>query len=251
MVAALVVESGTTPVAASGPATLARRRGEPLERQRPIRTGREAFEALLYGTENWDGSGYPEGLAASAIPRVARAYAVCRDLPAGGPRHQRRRAAARRPPAASSTRAWCSAFSHPAAKAAAAGASRRPPEPALPGLPAAAGARARYEPAIRPAGFCAPLRDPDCARTEPRHAHAPFVRYWAHGQTSNRSGRPKRPARDACGVAALIGVVVAALVVAHHRAGRLLRLLPRLAVVRRGRLPHGLLEGRSGRDSSS
>jgi hypothetical protein len=37
-----------------------------------------AVEALLYGNERWDGSGYPEGRRGSAIPRVARALAVCR-----------------------------------------------------------------------------------------------------------------------------------------------------------------------------
>jgi diguanylate cyclase (GGDEF)-like protein len=40
--------------------------------------GREAFEALLYATENWDGTGYPEGLSGIQIPEVARVYAVCR-----------------------------------------------------------------------------------------------------------------------------------------------------------------------------
>jgi diguanylate cyclase (GGDEF)-like protein len=39
---------------------------------------REAFDALLYRTEKWDGSGYPEGLSGEKIPRVARVYAVCR-----------------------------------------------------------------------------------------------------------------------------------------------------------------------------
>jgi diguanylate cyclase (GGDEF)-like protein len=39
----------------------------------------EAFDALLYRTEKWDGSGYPEGLSGEEIPRVARVYAVCRD----------------------------------------------------------------------------------------------------------------------------------------------------------------------------
>jgi len=34
------------------------------------------FEALLYGTERWDGRGYPEGLRGDSIPAVARAYAV-------------------------------------------------------------------------------------------------------------------------------------------------------------------------------
>ena len=37
-----------------------------------------AVEALLYGNESWDGSGYPEGRRGNAIPRVARAFAVCR-----------------------------------------------------------------------------------------------------------------------------------------------------------------------------
>ncbi len=36
------------------------------------------FAALLYGTERWDGSGYPEGLRGESIPRVARAFAVLR-----------------------------------------------------------------------------------------------------------------------------------------------------------------------------
>jgi diguanylate cyclase (GGDEF)-like protein len=36
------------------------------------------FAALLYGTERWDGAGYPEGLRGESIPRVARAFAVLR-----------------------------------------------------------------------------------------------------------------------------------------------------------------------------
>jgi diguanylate cyclase (GGDEF)-like protein len=35
-------------------------------------------DALIYGSERWDGSGYPEGRRGSSIPRVARAFAVCR-----------------------------------------------------------------------------------------------------------------------------------------------------------------------------
>jgi diguanylate cyclase (GGDEF)-like protein len=35
-------------------------------------------DALIYGSERWDGLGYPEGRRGSAIPRVARAFAVCR-----------------------------------------------------------------------------------------------------------------------------------------------------------------------------
>ena len=37
-----------------------------------------AVEALVYGNERWDGGGYPEGRRGVAIPRVARAFAVCR-----------------------------------------------------------------------------------------------------------------------------------------------------------------------------
>lgn len=37
-----------------------------------------AVDALIYGSEKWDGSGYPEGRRGSDIPRVARAFAVCR-----------------------------------------------------------------------------------------------------------------------------------------------------------------------------
>lgn len=37
-----------------------------------------AVAALIYGNERWDGQGYPEGRRGNAIPRVARAYAVCR-----------------------------------------------------------------------------------------------------------------------------------------------------------------------------
>jgi len=37
-----------------------------------------AVEALVYGNERWDGGGYPEGRRGAEIPRVARAFAVCR-----------------------------------------------------------------------------------------------------------------------------------------------------------------------------
>ena len=37
-----------------------------------------AVAALIYGNERWDGAGYPEGRRGKAIPRVARAFAVCR-----------------------------------------------------------------------------------------------------------------------------------------------------------------------------
>lgn len=37
-----------------------------------------AIAALIYGNERWDGQGYPERRRGSAIPRVARALAVCR-----------------------------------------------------------------------------------------------------------------------------------------------------------------------------
>jgi diguanylate cyclase (GGDEF)-like protein len=39
---------------------------------------RGAAEALLYGTERWDGGGYPEGLEGRRIPRVARVFALLR-----------------------------------------------------------------------------------------------------------------------------------------------------------------------------
>ena len=45
---------------------------------------RQAVEALLYGSESWDGSGYPEGRRGARIPRVARAFAVCREYGRGG-----------------------------------------------------------------------------------------------------------------------------------------------------------------------
>jgi hypothetical protein len=45
---------------------------------------RQAVEALLYGSERWDGAGYPEGRRGSAIPRVARAFAVCREYRQAG-----------------------------------------------------------------------------------------------------------------------------------------------------------------------
>jgi diguanylate cyclase (GGDEF)-like protein len=37
-----------------------------------------AVAALIYGNERWDGQGYPEQRRGTAIPRVARALAVCR-----------------------------------------------------------------------------------------------------------------------------------------------------------------------------
>jgi diguanylate cyclase (GGDEF)-like protein len=37
-----------------------------------------AVAALVYGNERWDGGGYPEGRRGADIPRVARAFAVCR-----------------------------------------------------------------------------------------------------------------------------------------------------------------------------
>ena len=45
----------------------------------------QLFSALLYGTERWDGRGYPEGLRGESIPRVARAFAVLRAYADGGP----------------------------------------------------------------------------------------------------------------------------------------------------------------------
>ena len=46
---------------------------EPSDTQRRL-----AYDALLYANERWDGAGYPEGLRGENIPRVARAFAVCR-----------------------------------------------------------------------------------------------------------------------------------------------------------------------------
>jgi diguanylate cyclase (GGDEF)-like protein len=37
-----------------------------------------AVAALVYGNERWDGGGYPEGRRGAEIPRVARAFAICR-----------------------------------------------------------------------------------------------------------------------------------------------------------------------------
>ena len=39
--------------------------------------------ALVYGNERWDGGGYPEGRRGADIPRVARAFAVCRSWDPG------------------------------------------------------------------------------------------------------------------------------------------------------------------------
>jgi len=45
---------------------------------KPSEVRQNAVEALVYGNERWDGAGYPEGRRGSEIPRVARAFAVCR-----------------------------------------------------------------------------------------------------------------------------------------------------------------------------
>jgi HD-GYP domain-containing protein (c-di-GMP phosphodiesterase class II) len=44
----------------------------------PSEVRESAVQALIYGHERWDGHGYPEGRKGTAIPRVARALAVCR-----------------------------------------------------------------------------------------------------------------------------------------------------------------------------
>jgi diguanylate cyclase (GGDEF)-like protein len=44
----------------------------------------QAVDALLYGSESWDGTGYPEGRHGAHIPRVARAFAICREYGRGG-----------------------------------------------------------------------------------------------------------------------------------------------------------------------
>jgi hypothetical protein len=43
-----------------------------------IEVRQNAVDALVYGNERWDGDGYPEGRRGVEIPRVARAFAVCR-----------------------------------------------------------------------------------------------------------------------------------------------------------------------------
>ncbi|HET6494681.1 MAG TPA: diguanylate cyclase, partial [Thermoleophilia bacterium] len=45
---------------------------------RPNEVRESAVAALIYGNERWDGRGYPERRRGSAIPRVARAFAICR-----------------------------------------------------------------------------------------------------------------------------------------------------------------------------
>ena len=45
---------------------------------KPTDVRRSAVDALVYGNERWDGDGYPEGRRGASIPRVARAFAVCR-----------------------------------------------------------------------------------------------------------------------------------------------------------------------------
>jgi diguanylate cyclase (GGDEF)-like protein len=49
----------------------------------PNEVRQNAVEALVYGNERWDGAGYPEGRRGSQIPRVARAFAVCRRFDPG------------------------------------------------------------------------------------------------------------------------------------------------------------------------
>jgi diguanylate cyclase (GGDEF)-like protein len=44
----------------------------------PNEVRENAVAALVYGNERWDGGGYPEGRRGADIPRVARAFAVCR-----------------------------------------------------------------------------------------------------------------------------------------------------------------------------
>ena len=56
---------------------------------KPNEVRESAVAALIYGSERWDGQGYPEGRRGSAIPRVARAFAICRrfdSASAGGDR---------------------------------------------------------------------------------------------------------------------------------------------------------------------
>jgi diguanylate cyclase (GGDEF)-like protein len=57
--------------------------GDELETETSDAQRRLAYDALLYANERWDGGGYPEGLRGENIPRVARAFAVCRSYVTG------------------------------------------------------------------------------------------------------------------------------------------------------------------------
>ena len=76
---------------------------------KPNEVRRSAVDALVYGNERWDGSGYPEGRRGSAIPRVARAFAVCRRYDVVGAQRLRRRRSARRRRQGARPQPWCSA----------------------------------------------------------------------------------------------------------------------------------------------
>ena len=52
---------------------------------KPNEVRESAVAALIYGSERWDGQGYPEGRRGSAIPRVARAFAICRRFDSASP----------------------------------------------------------------------------------------------------------------------------------------------------------------------
>lgn len=56
---------------------------------KPDEVRESAVAALIYGNERWDGQGYPEGRRGSAIPRVARAFAVCRRFDNASPESDR------------------------------------------------------------------------------------------------------------------------------------------------------------------
>ncbi|HMK92196.1 MAG TPA: diguanylate cyclase [Thermoleophilia bacterium] len=66
------------------PAAELRLAGRNGDQRGPAPTVSHLFAALLYGTERWDGGGYPEGLRGDSIPPIARAFAVVRAYAAGG-----------------------------------------------------------------------------------------------------------------------------------------------------------------------
>jgi diguanylate cyclase (GGDEF)-like protein len=77
--AAVALLSLAVPASAPGALAVARVAG--------VWSRAEALDALLYSTERWDGTGYPEGRRGSEIPRVARAFAVVRTFVAAGGQH--------------------------------------------------------------------------------------------------------------------------------------------------------------------
>ena len=101
--------TSSRPAAGSGPSSSAPTSSNGDSDGRPLPAVGRLFEALLYGTERWDGRGYPEGLRGEAHPGGG-----ARLRGAAGVRRGRERAPSRRcgrAPARNSTRAWSTAFS--------------------------------------------------------------------------------------------------------------------------------------------